>query len=618
MAFRSRAAAASLVLLASGACSRNGEVNDARLQDVLVEISRREFIASPDLTQRLRPSPERFGPFPSTPMGDRSMAAAERRSLAYLEFLKALESLDPDQLSPAARIERLGALTTLEAATRLERYPYGYVRPGEAGPYVVDPADGAHVRLMELMTSGPPIASAREADAWLIRLEGLAEAMTDERRRAELDIDQGASPPRQILELTLGQARAFRPTDPSSHPLTLHLSEALSQIPDLPEAEIAARIRRVTDLLSGDIRDAYDALIDRLEAELPRAPEEAGVWRLPKGEAYYADVLAYQTGGDLSPQQVHDVGLALVRQISSELDRALIRLGRPAGPVGARLRALALEPAYLTPDTLEGRERILAGIRDRMSWGRSRSLSLTPAQDLPEPELRLAGENVAGRPGSWILHHPAPLDGGGPARLDINIASPGDWPLWSLPATAYRETLPGRHLASSWIRRQSGPTGIDALTPEGPTSLGWAIYAGDLAAESGAYDNDPVGRVGYLQSLLLEAARMTADTGLHAKRWTREQAIVFLTDTTGLDRSRMEIEVDRMTVWPGRACTAMIAREKIRNLRADAETELGKSFDLRAFHEVVLSSSGGPLIQLERRVQAWTSERAKRRNAPGQ
>lgn len=618
MAFRFRAAAACLVLLASGACSRNGEVMDARLEEILVEISRREFAASPDLVERLAPSPERFGPLSGEGLSDRSMAAAERQSLAHLEFLRALETLDPDRLSPGARIERLGALTTIEAATRLERYPYGYVRPGEAGPYVVNHADGAQVRLIELMTSGPPIASAREADAWLTRLEGLAEAMTDERRRAELDFDQGASPPRRILELTLEQARALRPTDPSAHPLTLHLSEALSQAPNLPEAEIAARIRRVSTLLSGDITDAYDALISRLEADLAGAPEEAGVWRLPDGEAYYADVLAYQTGGDLSPQQVHDVGLALVRQISQELDKALIRLGRTTGPVGARLRAMALEPAYLTADTLEGRERILAGIKDRMNWGRSRSVSLAPAQDLPELDLRLAGEDVAGRPGSWILHRPAPLAGPGQARLDISVASPGDWPVWSLPATAFRETLPGRHLAASWVRRNDGPTGIKALTPEGPTSLGWAIYAGDLAAEAGAYDNDPVGRVGYLQSLLLEAARMTADTGLHAKRWTREQAIVFLTETTGLERARMEIEVDRMTVWPGRACAAMIAREKIRNLRADAETELGKSFDLRAFHEVVLSSSGGPLIELERRVQAWTSERAGRRDAPKQ
>jgi uncharacterized protein (DUF885 family) len=609
MALLRIAASASLALLALGACSPSGETMDAPLRSALTGIARDEFVASPELVRRLSPSAERFGPFSSTPVEDRSMAAAERRSLARLEALHALELLDAAPLSPAAQIDRLGALVSLETATRLDRYPYGFVRPGEAGPYVLNQEDGAFIRLPRELISGPPIASARDADAWLERLEGLAAAMTDERRRFELDADQGASPPRRILELALLKARALRPGDPASHPLVLHLSEALSQVPNLPEGEITKRLRRAEAILSGEITTTFDDLIKSLETRLAAAPEAPGVWRLPRGEAYYTDLLARETGGDLTPEQVHEVGLALVRQITTELDRALVRLGRIQGPVGARLQLMARDPAYLLPDTLQGRDQMIEIVAARQAWGLKRSAGLVALANPPLVRLRLAGESPLGEIPEPAVFQPAPLSGGGEAELELHAGANTDWPTWRLPAMSYRDTYPGRQLAASWIRRKDGPQGLDALTPEGPTALGWAIYAGDLAAEGGAYDTDPAGRIGYLQALLLEAARMAADSGLHSRRWSWEQAVTYLVDTTGLDRARMEVEVDRMTVWPGRACAGMIAREKIRNLRADAETELGKAFDLRSFHDVVLSSSGGPLVRLEKRVQAWTNAR---------
>jgi uncharacterized protein (DUF885 family) len=169
--------------------------------------------------------------------------------------------------------------------------------------------------------------------------------------------------------------------------------------------------------------------------------------------------------------------------------------------------------------------------------------------------------------------------------------------------------VPGHHLQVGVARERANPPVLFLLASFTGFSEGWGVYAEDLADEVGAYKDDPLGKLGYLQSLLFRAARLVADTGIHHDKWTREQAIAYMTSTTGLPRASMENEVDRYTIWPGQACAYMVGREKIRALRKQAETELGPAFDLKAFHDVLLAGGGRPLSVVDTDVRDWIASR---------
>jgi uncharacterized protein (DUF885 family) len=177
--------------------------------------------------------------------------------------------------------------------------------------------------------------------------------------------------------------------------------------------------------------------------------------------------------------------------------------------------------------------------------------------------------------------------------------------MWTLPTLSFHEAAPGHHIQAGLARERTGQPVLNYLIANPAYAEGWGVYAEDLADELGAYENDRLGKLGYLQSLLFRAARLVVDTGIHSERWTREQAITYLTETTGLPRYHMENEVDRYTVWPGQACSYMTGRETLRRLREAAKQELGAAFDIRAFHEVVLALGPRPLPVLEADVYEW-------------
>lgn len=542
-------------------------------------------------------------------LNDRSMAVSERTRAMRLDYLAEFERIGRANLSPGAARTYDAINTTLAASVAADAHGYGATSLGWTSPYVISFADGAFTDVVKLLTLHAPIRSRAEADAWLARLGQMDDAMRDERRRFEVDLDQGAIPPRSVIQRTLDKARLLAPVgNPRDHLLVQYFTEALAQIADIPEADIATLTGKAATLVGGDIKTEYQQLITLLEKTLPKASDDPGVWKLPHGDAYYADALRLYTTTNLTPKQLNDMGLKLVEQISAQLDPLLAAQGLTEGTVGQRLRVLSMNPQLQFPETPEGRIALLDAIGAKMKWADGIAAKVAdvdkPAQIIVRETPRIAQDTA-----SKAYYRAAPVSGGQPAVYNITLRATADFPMWTLPSLTFHEAVPGHHLQVEVARDRPNAPVVSYLISTPAFAEGWATYAEDLADELGAYQADPLGKIGYLQSMLLRAARLVADTGANGQKWKRQDGIDYLVNTVGIALPNAELEVDRYAIRPGLACAYMTGRETIRRLRATAEKELKTAFDLKAFHAAILAPGPRPLPVVEADIAAWIASK---------
>lgn len=588
------------------ACSPSVVSADPDLAAFLQRFSQSEMGHSPEQADVLGLSTEAFGGRYQAKLDDRSMAVAERTRATRLDRLHELELINRSALGRDAQRTYDSMLVVLRNAVAVEQHGYGWTSLGWASPYLITYADGAYADLVKFMTLQAPVRSRADAEDWLTRLGHVDDALRDERRRFEVDVEAGAVPPRSILQRTLDKARGLTPNIPREHPLVIYFVEQLAQIPDIPEEDIAKLVKRATDQVGGPIKTEYQALTKLLEGLLAKSTDDIGVWRLKDGEAYYRDVLKLYTTTDMSPKQLHDAGLKLVDQINAQIEPILAEMGQVEGSVGGRLRTLAVDPLYLFPDTPEGRTALLDAIRERITWAEKsmgRMIVTGPKAKVEVREAPRISQDSA--PGGY--YKAAPLDGSRPPTFNINLRSTLDFPMWTLPTLSFHEAAPGHHIQAGLARERANQPLVNYLIAQPVFSEGWALYAEDLADELGAYKDDKLGRLGYLQSLLFRAARLVADTGVNSQKWTRAEASSYLQTTVGLSPQEADGEIDRYTIWPGQACTYMVGRETIRRLRTGAQQQLKTSFDIRQFHEAVLTPGPRPLPVLEQDIADWVA-----------
>jgi uncharacterized protein (DUF885 family) len=603
------ASASALALLLLAGCTPERVNTDPILTLLVDRFGASEIQQLPEEADMAGLSDKTFGRPYSALLNDRSMAVTERTRTMRLDYLAEFERIDRTHLSPDAARTYDTIDANLAASVAADAHGYGATSLGSTSPYVVSFADGAFTDIVKLLTLHAPIRSRAEADAWLARLGHMDDAMRDERRRLEVDLDAGAIPPRSVIQRTLDKARALAPVgNPRDHLLVQYFTEALAQIADIPEADIATLTNKAAALVGGDIKGEYEKLITLLEKTLPKADEDPGVWRLPHGNAYYADALRLHTTTNLTPKQLNDMGLKLVEQISAQLEPLLAAQGLAEGTVGQRLRVLSMNPQFQFPDTPEGRIALLDAIGTKMKWADGVTAKIAtvdkPAQILVRETPRIAQDSA-----SKAYYRAAPLSGGQPAVYNITLRSTADFPMWTLPSLTFHEAAPGHHLQVEIARDRPNVPVVSYLIATPAFTEGWATYAEDLADELGAYENDPLGKIGYLQSMLFRAARLVADTGIHAQKWKRQDAIDYLVTTVGLALPNAELEVDRYAIRPGLACAYMTGRETFRRLRATAQRELKTTFNLKAFHEAILTPGPRPLSVVEADITAWIASK---------
>ena len=524
--------------------------------------------------------------------------AARAATLGYQKSrLKRLDAIDRKRLSPAWALNYdVIRWTTEHNVSGRERFGYGETGSRYA-PYVLSQQSGEYYSIPDFLDSRHPIETSTDAEAYLSRLNALPAAMDAEIGAQRADAASGVFAPDFVLDLTLGQMQALRGKPAARTTLVEALVKKTSA-----KGITGNWGPRAETIVATGVFPALDRQIAYVRELRARAVHDAGVWRLPDGEAYYAAALESATTTTMTPDEVHRVGLAQVAELSARIDEILKKRGMSKGSVGERLTALNADPAQLYPATPAGKAALIADL----NAGIKAMYPLLPRIVTPMPkalvEVRAVPESIQdGAPNGYYYN--APLDGSRPAIYWINLKDVKDWPKYTLPSLTYHEAVPGHHLQISLAQESDA---IPLIRKSGGFSgytEGWALYAEQLADELGVYAGDELGRAGRYQSFLFRAARCVVDTGMHAKRWSREKATDYMIAATGFTRGRTQREIDRYVGWPGQACSYKVGHNKWVELRERVRKARGPGFDIKRFHDVLLAGAM-PLTILERTVDA--------------
>ncbi|GAA4775964.1 DUF885 family protein [Stakelama sediminis] len=510
----------------------------------------------------------------------------------------AIDTLDMNALDDATRTDVDVVRTAFTLALKGFAFPYGDISVGSYrnSPYVVIQNVGSFLDVPQFLDTQHTIEERGDADAYLTRMQDYAEGLDGETERLKSARAMGVVAPDFLLDKAIAQLKIARGDDVAKWSLVKSLvSRATDKhIPGDWQAQAEA-------IASAQIAPALDRQIEEMEKHRAVATHDAGVWKLPQGDAYYRWALQAGTTTTMSPDEVHQMGREQLADLQSRMDAILKKQGYTKGTVGERMTALGKDPKYLFPDNDQGRKEIIAFLQGRIDDIRKRMPqafhTLVPGNAVVQ---RMSPEVEPGAPGAY--GGPGSMDGKVPGRLWINLRTTKIWPRYALPDLAYHETIPGHVWQGEYTFKL--PL-IRSMLAFNAYSEGWALYAEQLADELGVYDSDPMGRLGYLQSLAFRACRLVVDTGLHAKRWSREQAIRWFATTNGSTVDEVTGEVDRYCSWPGQACGYKVGHTTINRLRDKAKQQLGGKYDFKAFNDTVVLGGGVPMTVLGRNVDRY-------------
>lgn len=553
-------------------------------------MARAEETADDSLASMLSRHAEQLGGDGSRIVRDHSLEARARAAAANAARLAELDELDPAALSPAAAADHDTARFVYEAmADQHARYGFNDInlRPS---PFVVSQMNGAYYWLPDRIGGLARASHGDDGETHLRALDEFAEALDAETAHIRHDAGLGVAPPDFILDKTLAQLARLESSSAETNPLLVPAGD-----PSGASARAEARFEEL-------VRPALNRQIDALEALRPMAGTDAGVWALPDGEAYYRSALGSNTTTALAPDALHATGLEWVAELSGVIDALLRAEGMSEGSVSSRLAALDVDPRFVMAETDEGRQAILdaaQGSLDRMRSLLPGGFNVIP--DDPVDIRRVSPAIEDGAPGGLYSQSRDPAE---PSVIYLNLRSTAENALWRLPTLIHHEGLPGHHLQAGVLNR-AGLSAFRRIVRFSAWTEGWALYAEQLADELGAYEDDPFGRIGYLQAQLFRACRVVVDTGIHHARWTREQAIAWMIENAGETPQAAEREIDRYCVYPGQACSFAVGHKAILDCRENARSLMGARFDGRAFNDMVLASGPMPMAVLARHAERW-------------
>ena len=472
--------------------------------------------------------------------------------------------------------------------------PYGDVAVGSwrNAPYVVIQNVGGYLDLPRFFGSTQPLNASEDVGPYMDRLAEVPAILDGELDRIRAARAMGVVPPAFLIDKAIAQMEASlkSASDNYAGPLTA----APFNIGDWAAPQ-AGRI------VANGIVPALERQIAELKIQRSLAKDSAGMWAQPMGEEYYSWAVGASTTTSMTPDEIHRQGLAELDEIHGKMDPILREIGYTQGTVGDRMRALSDDPRYKFAEGDPGREEIFAFINDRVAWIKSQMPRAF--NQLVDPPLEIRRLPLAEEPGAPGAYGGAgSKDGSIPGRFWINLRTTDLHRKYDLADLAFHESIPGHVWEGEFSNRLPLIRSILAFNA---FSEGWALYAEQLADELGAYDEFKVGRLGYLQSLAFRACRLVVDTGLHSKRWTREQGRQFFVERNGSKVEEVASEVDRYCSWPGQACGYKIGHSEIVRQRARAQAELGGAYDFKAFNTAVVLGGNAPLSVVANTVSRY-------------
>ena len=512
--------------------------------------------------------------------------------------LERAKAFDTSGLGHATRTSVEVVRSAYATASEGFALPYGDITVGSwrNTPYVVIQNVGAYLDLPRFLDSDHPVNDAADAEAYVARLQSYGKQLDGELGRMQAARGQGLVPPAFLIDKALTQMRMSAKSAREGGSLVESIARRTKTIP-------GTWAERAKTIAAQEIAPALDRQIAELEAQRAVAKDEAGMWARPNGDEFYRWALKASTTTNMTPDEVHAMGQAELEQLHARMDTILKGAGYSKGTVGERMTALAKDPKYQFAEGDKGRAEILAFIQERLTWIRAQLPRAFNTLVNPNMEVkRLPPEEEPGAPTAY--GGAGSIDGKIPGKYWINLRTTQLHSKYSLADLTFHESIPGHILQGEYTHQM--PL-IRQLLAFNAYSEGWALYAQQLADELGAYSSDPIGQVGYLQALAFRACRLVVDTGIHAKRWTREQGVRFFVEVNGSNPMEVASEVDRYCSWPGQACGYKVGHSEINRQRERARTAVGSKFDVKAFNDTVVLGGNVPLDVLAKNVDQYVA-----------
>lgn len=488
----------------------------------------------------------------------------------------------------------------------------GFIWENENQPsiYWVNHLLGPTADVPQFLTDDHVIKDKKSAERYLSRVEDFERVLNEVHELIDQHRQEGFIPPAHIIDLTLDGMRKFIDGGVDENILVTTLPERLKDA-GISEKDSEKLISQVRVAVETGVIPGYEELIDLFEDMKSEASEAPGIWQQPNGPAIYSHYLRENTTTDLTADEIFDLGMREVSRLEAELDQALTLQGWTEGTVGERLSSLTQDPAYHFDTSEKGRAAVIETLTRRhdalmgMAPEYFSTLPKARMQILAVPEYLEDSQSLA-------YYSPGALDGSRPGKVYVNLRNPKEFPLWSMPTVLYHEGSPGHHFQFSAAQEITGVPILRQIWGVNAYNEGWALYSERMIdTDFDLYKDDPLGNIGRLQAELWRAVRLVVDTGIHHKKWSREEAVQFMVDEVGFERSSAETEIDRYTVRPGQATGYMIGLLTILEWRERAETALGDDFDIKSFHEVILGNGALPFFILEDIVDDWIETQAK-------
>lgn len=589
------AAGAAAVLPGAALAAVSANSADAALAKLLADFADEILVLTPSTATSLGMDSGARSALKSQ-LEDYSIAGDATWATQVDSMARRLATIDRKRLSNAAQIRYDAVLYSTKAGQAGVRFPFGGASSGFFGgtsPYPVTQQNGALVGVPEFLDSQHQIAHAADAEAYLSRVAALARALDQESARITAQAEQGVVPPRVVATTTLKQLTEFRATPAAEQKLVTSVTTRTARLGIAGDWQA-----RALKLVNDAVYPALDRQIAAFTAATATSGDAIGVDRLPDGAAYYQWALNLGTSTTYTASEIHAVGVRQVKEIQARIDTIQRAQGMTQGTVGERIAKMVRDPQFQYPNTDEGRTQIIAFCNSRVDAIRAIMPKISHlGLKAPLQIKRVPADIEAGAALGYMNF--ASLDGKRPAIYYINLKDTVYWPRPNLTTLTAHEGIPGHAWQGAYIaEHQAELPLIASLTGYNAFVEGWALYAEQLVDECGLYADDPFSQIGYLQGQLFRACRLVVDTGIHALKWSRQQAIDYMVANSGSGVPNATSEVDRYTVSPGQACGYKMGHNEINKQRVRAKAALGKMFDLAGYNDAIVKSTGVPLTVL--------------------
>jgi uncharacterized protein (DUF885 family) len=511
-----------------------------------------------------------------------------------------LQSYDDSDLDESELLSKEIAMYLLDVVSASEPYRYHN--------YPVNQLFGIQNGYPSFMDAQHQVNSIEDAENYISRLHKVKVKFEQNLEGLKLREEKGILPPRFVIDRVLEEMTEFVGKPVEENILYSSLQKKLSDAVGISIVDQARLLSLAKEEIVASVHPAYQLFINYFESVADKATSDDGIWKLPDGDIVYAQALKFFTTTDYSADYIHDIGLKEVDRIQLEILTILQKENYDVSQgFTTAIESLAAEEKFYYPDTKEGREQILTDyqtILDEINVGLDSAFRIRPEASMKVRRIPEFKEKTA--PGAY--YQQPSIDGSRPGMFFANLYDIKATPKYSMRTLAYHEGIPGHHFQIAIAMELEGMPLFRRMSPFTAYTEGWALYTERLAWDLG-FQDDPFDNIGRLQAELFRAVRLVVDTGIHHKRWTRQEAIDYMVANTGMAHSDVVSEIERYIVMPGQATSYKVGMMKILELRDKAKSSLGDKFDLRDFHDVILKNGAVPLDILTRLVDQYITDK---------